>query len=198
MRRRWEREKGEGLRMLADKVERGDPKAKSNYMHKARAAGRNYHKDRAGIEDTKAREGREILYTWINLRYVSLGRGGGVPVTRLPLPELDFAYFRPCRSGPCLRPSPAFIHVSLAIDNRGLNFNELRSLCMFARNILCPARSVYAQPVSAKQFAKEFGNGLRHLATLISLPVAIGEQVRKGKLFQNNFMLNSVRTRWNF
>ncbi|KAK1128534.1 hypothetical protein K0M31_002992 [Melipona bicolor] len=42
--------------MLVGKVERLVSEAKSNYMHKARAAGRNYHKDRAGIEDTRARE----------------------------------------------------------------------------------------------------------------------------------------------
>ncbi|KOX69178.1 hypothetical protein WN51_06331 [Melipona quadrifasciata] len=42
--------------MLVGKVERLVSEAKSNYMHKARAADRNYHKDRAGIEDTRARE----------------------------------------------------------------------------------------------------------------------------------------------
>lgn len=41
------------MRMLAGKAERGRSEAKSNYMHKARAAGRNYHKDRAGIEDSE-------------------------------------------------------------------------------------------------------------------------------------------------
>lgn len=112
-------------------------------MHKARVARRNYHKDRAGIEDTRAREGTEILYTWINLRYISLKRRPG-PVTRLPLPELDFAYFRRCESGPCLYPHLSCSSLSLSIDNRGLNFNELRSLCMFARNFLCsPVASTY-------------------------------------------------------
>ena len=77
------REKDEGMGgcawMLVGKVERLVSEAKSNYMHKARAAGRNYHKDRVGIEDTRAREGTEILYTWINPCYISLekGEGGG-------------------------------------------------------------------------------------------------------------------------
>lgn len=75
------REKDEGMGrcawMLVGKVERLVSEAKSNYMHKARAAGRNYHKDRAGIEDTRAREGTEILYTWINPCYISLGKGTG-------------------------------------------------------------------------------------------------------------------------
>lgn len=169
-RRRKGREKDEGLGCGCWRAKRrgGDPKLNPIICTKRGLQAATTTRTGRELRIAKAREGREILYTWINLRFS--GKGARVPVTRLPLPELDFAYFRPCRSGP-LHPSPAFIHASLAIDNRGLNFNELRSLCMFARNILSHP-FVYAEPVSAKQFAKEFGNGLRHLATLIlsSLP----------------------------
>lgn len=92
--------------MLAGKVERGDPKAKSNYMHKARAAGRNYHKDRAGIEDTKAREGREILYTWINLRYVSLGRS---PRDSPTATGIRFCLLSSLQEWPLLAPLPPLL-----------------------------------------------------------------------------------------
>lgn len=148
-------------------------------MHKARVARRNYHKDRAGIEDTRAREGTEILYTWINLRYISLKRRPG-PVTRLPLPELDFAYFRRCESGPCLYPHLSCPSLSLSLLIIAVWIST--SYALYA----CLLGTFYVLPLRRRTgHCKTIYKGIsERFATFLNTDPADRE------LFQNNFALN--------
>ena len=63
--------------MLAGKV--GDPRLNPIICTKRGLQAATTTRTGRELRMAKAREGREILYTWINLRYVSLGRGPESP-----------------------------------------------------------------------------------------------------------------------
>lgn len=77
-RKRGKRTKDSGMDVGGRSTDRY-PNPKFNYMHKARTAGRNYHKDRQKLRIREEGEGTEILYTRINLRFI---RGKGTPRPR--------------------------------------------------------------------------------------------------------------------